>query len=149
MLVRRWAPPLDDEMRVQPATAGSSSLCQILLLYPSFLRACISHLTIAPTRTMVSTPEGPLMQCKCQHQPTEEGSDPSAAPPARRRHEDFELSSPPVFHPSPSLGGFIFVFSTASLPSLPVLRRGAMHDSGDYPRLQATAESNTSESLAA
>lgn len=53
MLVRRWAPPLEDEVRVLPATAGSSSLCQILLLYPSFLRACISHLTIAPTRTMV------------------------------------------------------------------------------------------------
>lgn len=53
MLVRRWAPPLEEEMRVLPATAGSSSLCQILLLYPSFLRACISHLTIAPTRTMV------------------------------------------------------------------------------------------------
>lgn len=92
------------------------------------------------------------MQCKCQPasiQPTEEGSDPSAAPPARRGHEDFELSSPPSFT---QLGGYfcvVFHSQSPSLPSVPVLRHGAMHDSGDYPRLQATAESNTSESLAA
>lgn len=85
------------------------------------------------------------MQCKCQHQPAEEGSDPSATPPSRRRHEDFVLSSA---RPRPALIYFC-VFSTPSLPSLPVSRRGTMHDSGYYPRLQATAKSNNSESLAA
>lgn len=36
-------------------------------LYPSFLRACISHLT-NPQLAPWSTSEGPFMQCKCQQQ---------------------------------------------------------------------------------
>lgn len=60
------------------------------------------------------------MQCKCQHQPTEEGSDPSAAPPARRRHEDFELS------PAPSSPSFLIYFCAFPLLACPVCQSAAV-----------------------
>ena len=119
MLVRRWAPPLEEEMRVLPATAGSSSLCQSLsCTHHSSVHAYhISQLLqLAPW----STTEGPFMQSRCQQHRREEGSDPRAAPPARR---DTKISS--CRRPSSPSLWYIFCIlhsQTASQPLWAVVR---------------------------
>lgn len=118
MLVRRRAPPL----ALWKRRCGSCPLLRARrLCVKSFSCTHLSsvhasHISQLLQLAPCSTPEGPLMQCKCQHQPAEEGSDPSAAPPARRRHEDFELSSA---RPRPACDLFLCVFYSPVCPGCP------------------------------
>lgn len=123
MLVRRWAPPLEDEMRVLARYCGLVVSVSNPFSCTHLSSVHASHISqLLQLAPWWSTPEGPLMQCKCQHQPAEEGSDPSAAPPARRRHEDFELSSA---RPRPACDLFLCVFPFP-LPACPVCQSAAV-----------------------
>lgn len=119
MLVRRWAPPLEDEMRVLARYCGLVVSVSNPFSCTHLSSVHASHISQLLQLAPWSTPEGPLMQCKCQHQLAEEGSDPSAAPPARRRHEDFELSS---VRPRPACDLFLCVFPLPVCQSAAVVR---------------------------
>lgn len=144
MLVRRWAPPpLEEELERRcgtcPLLRARRLLCQILFPCTHLSSVHASHISQLLQLALCSTPEGPFMQCKCQRQPTEEGSDPSAAARSTCAQRDTKISScrlPRPPSPSPSLW-FIFVFPLPALPVLPVSRHGTTHDSGDYPRLHS------------
>lgn len=137
----------DDGLPFERGDAGLARYCGLLFCVKSFtvpiFPPCM-HLTSHKLLQLApwSTSSVPSCSASASINGGEEGSDPSTAPPARR---DTKISSCRL----PVLTQPVIYFYVFSLPSLLASRHGAMHDSGDYPRLQATAESNASESLTA